>query len=351
MKRFTVVAIFVMVFFGCGGDDEPKSEITLADLDKRLNDIEDEIDTLKQDVAQGNIKVIEGAIPIDPRNETEIIQDNTGGLPLSGEPVGGVPAVLGAGRIVFNLFGADDGIYVIGSNGAGKRLVVLQSDAIVTEPAISPDGEQIAYRFGHVVGNLHIHIRHIESGRDFRLTDEIHDNARYPSWSPDGERIAFSHDSDIYISSVDHATPQVFRITHDGISNDNPTWSPDGEQIAFSSLLDDNRNIFAIDVDGRNRIRLTNNPSDDEHPDWSPDGRHIAFMAHRHGTWDIYLVNTQTFAETQLTHNGDYRYPSFSPDGAQIAFSSTGDIYVMDTDGMDKTNITNSPDHEVYPDW
>ena len=353
MKTFVFAAMLIVsvLLLSCGGDDEPKSEVTLADLDKRLNDIEDEIDTLRQDVAQGNIKVIEGAIPIDPRNETEIIQDNTGGLPPSGEPVGGVPAVLGAGRIVFNLLGDEDGIYIIGSNGAGKRRIVPQSDEIVTEPSISPDGEQIAYRFGNVVGNLHIHIRHIESGRDFRLTDEIHDNALYPSWSPDGERIAFSHDSDIYISSVDHANPQVFRITHGGSDHTSPTWSPDGRQIAFSSNLDGNWNIFAINTDGTNRIRLTNHADDDEQPDWSPDGRHIAFMAHRHGTWNIYLVNTQTFAETQLTHNGDYRHPSFSPDGAQIAFSSAGDIYVMDTDGTDKTNITNSPDREVYPDW
>ena len=114
MKRIVLVAILAIVFYSCGGDDEPKSDITLADLDKRLDDIEDEIDTLRQDVAEGNIKLVEGAKPIDFRDETEIIQDQTGGVPPTGEPTGepvgvpsqGVPA-FGEGRIVFTLKNGD----------------------------------------------------------------------------------------------------------------------------------------------------------------------------------------------------------------------------------------------------
>ena len=89
-----------------------------------------------------------------------------------------------------------------------------------------------------------------------------------------------------------------------------PTWSPDGRQIAFASILDGNYNIFAINVDGTNRIRLTNNPADDERPDWSPDGRQIA-----------------------------------------IADNGEGEIYVINADGTGLTNITNSPDYETSPDW
>ena len=366
MKRIFCVVIFGMsiVLFGCGGDDEPKPDITLADLDKRLDDIEDEIDTLRQDVVQGNIKVIEGAKPIDFRDETEIIRDQTGGVPPTGEPTGepvndpiqGVPA-FGEGRIVYSLHtkdGEDSGIYIMGSTGAGQKPVVILEVPFYTA-VLSPDGMTIAYSAARDPGGggrTFIYIRHIESGNEFRLISE--DNAYHPAWSLNGEQIAYDDGSDLYISSVDMANPQVFKITHGGSLNTDPTWSPDGRRIAFASSLDGNWNIFAINVDGTNRIRLTNNAADDECPDWSPNGDQIAFMSHRHGTWDIFVVNTTTFVETQLTDSqGNYQQPSWSPDSEQIAFSedNEGEIYVINADGTGLTNITNSPDYESSPDW
>ena len=358
MKRLLLVVACIVIslmFGGCGGDDEPKSDITLSDLDNRLDDIEDEIATLRDDVAKGNIQLIEGAKPIDPREPTEVIQDLTGGLPPTGEPTGepvntpvqGVP-VFGEGRIVFTLHGndgADNGIYIMGSNGAGKSAVVLPEVSFRT-PALSPDGQHIAYAAGHP---LAIYIRHIESGREFHLTE---DDGLNPAWSPDGRQIAYDDGSNLYISTVDMASPQVVKITHDGNFNTNPTWSPNGRQIAFDSILDGDYNIFAINADGTNRIRLTNHPADDERPDWSPNGEYIAFMSHRHGTWDIYIVNTRTFVDTQLTDShGNYQDPSWSPDGTKIALSNDGDIYTINADGTDLMNITNSPDHEDSADW
>ena len=198
---------------------------------------------------------------------------------------------------------------------------------------------------------MHIHIRHIESRRDFRLTDfESLRDAKSPAWSPGGDRIVLVNHGSIFISSVDPFNPEVFQITHDQGSTA-PTWSPDGKQIAFSSHLDGNWNIFAIDVDGRNRIRLTNDAADDERPDWSPDGSQIAFMSRHHGVWDFFVVDTETFVETKLTDSrGGYIEPSWSPDGSKIAMGE-GDIYVINADGTGLTNITNPPEYESSPDW
>ena len=213
MRRIVLVVILAIVLCGCGGDDEPKPDITLADLGKRLDNIEDEIDTLRQDVAQGNIKVIEGAVPVDTRDPVEEVQDRTGGLPPSGEPtgdpvddpLGGVPA-FGEERIVFS---RGDGIYIMGSNGAGVELVVAPELGF-RDPALSPDHESVAY-FTLNPGTMNRAgaVRHIKSGAEFIIENPGRGEFSFPAWSPDGKRLAYSDTSDIFTVTVDPVNPKV----------------------------------------------------------------------------------------------------------------------------------------------
>jgi Tol biopolymer transport system component len=296
---------------------------------------------------------------IDPRKDPDLIKDNVTGLPPSGEPTGEpvrdtdweVP-VFGAGQIVFSSFGrvggTENGIYIMESNGAARK-VVVKPDVPFRSPALSPDGQHIAYAAGGSSGETHTHIRHLETGNEFRLTER---DGLHPAWSPDGRHIAFAEKNNLYISSVD-LNPRVLQLTHDGVFNTTPSWSPDGRHIAFASMLDGNYNLFLISIEGGGRVRLTNNPADDEEPDFSPDGTQIAFMSHRDGTWNIYIVDIRTFQETQITVGGDYREPSWSPDGKKLAIEEAlnGEIYTINADGTGLTNITNSPDYETSPDW
>ena len=92
-------------------------------------------------------------------------------------------------------------------------------------------------------------------------------------------------------------------------------------------------------------------------PRWSPDGMRIAFLSNRDGNSEIYVMNADGSDVTNLTNSpGNELYPVWSPDGSRIALEvesagTTYEIFVMSADGSSKTNLTNNPDHDWAPDW
>lgn len=78
---------------------------------------------------------------------------------------------------------------------------------------------------------------------------------RYPSLSPDGNRIAFSYQGDIWIVPAAGGTAQ--RLTIHEAYEHSPQWSPDGSRIVFSSNRYGNDDLFTIGADGKGINRLT----------------------------------------------------------------------------------------------
>ena len=114
----------------------------------------------------------------------------------------------------------------------------------------------------------------------------------------------------IVFVSLRDGNHEIFVMNADGsdqtnLSNNdandfNPTWSPDGEKIAFTSDRENgNFDIYVMNAaDGSGQTRLTDNPGDDFNPTWSPDGEKIAFRSFRDSTEqsdneDIYVMNAR----------------------------------------------------------
>ena len=100
-------------------------------------------------------------------------------------------------------------------------------------------------------------------------------------------------------------------------------------QIAFTSRRDGNSEIYVMDADGGNQQNLSNNRQNDANPSWSPDGKRIAFMSNRDDAPKIHVHMVCVDAQAQR----------------RIAFMSDRDWnwdYVMDADGGNQRNLTNS---------
>ena len=187
----------------------------------------------------------------------------------------------------------------------------------------------------------------------------------FPSWSPDGSRLAFTSDRDgpleIFVMTADGQS--LLRLSPISSPNFSPTWSPDGTRIAFVSMRDGNAEIYVMNADGSGATRLTNNPAEDSDPAWSPDGTTIAFHSTRDGPGGIYAMSESGANVTPLyTQDVELgaREPAWSPDGARIAFSRMAcdyyygcerDIYVMNANGTGATPIVTGPADQGSPAW
>ena len=143
-------------------------------------------------------------------------------------------------------------------------------------------------------------------------------------------------------------------------------------QITFVSQRDGNPEIYVMEADGGNPRRLTNNFDNDWSPSWSLDGNRIVFFSNRDRhvhvngwpTYEIYVMDADGGNPQNLTNSpNDDRNPSWSPDGKRIVFVSDRDgfknddgviadeIYVMDADGNNPQNLTNDLNDDRNPSW
>ena len=144
------------------------------------------------------------------------------------------------------------------------------------------------------------------------------------------------------------------RITNNKHYDGTPTLSPDGQRIAFRR----NNDIYTMNIDGTNLIRLTSlNTVSSRVPAWSPDGTRIAFVSDRDGNDEIFMMNADGSGQMQLTFtSGRYNLnPSWSPDSTLLAFYSNRDgndeIYTMNPDGTNLLRVTNNARSDILPSW
>ena len=224
-------------------------------------------------------------------------------------------------RIAFR--DVDSDIYVMNADGTGiTRLVSRpQFDGL---PDWSPNGTRLAFSGGTPSPNG-------EPGRIFvinadgtglrQVTPDPDDPNNFvgdgwPSWAPDGNRLTFTRNGDLYIINVDGTGMTLVPTPHGAMA---PTWSPDGRWIAYHSLGFAGE-LYITSPDGSISVQLTNSPEAETSPSWSPDSRRMVFGRWANDVGRLYVINVDGTGETLLTVpstvHGPFVYdddPSWSP--------------------------------------
>ena len=181
-----------------------------------------------------------------------------------------------------------------------------------------------------------------------------------PSWSPSGNGIVFSTDTDTTgadLVAVRADGERRVQLTDDSSNEFQPAWSPNRNEIAFVSDRTGNEDIYVLDLRSGGQRQLTDSIAQDSFPQWSPDGRYVSFFSRRDGgNAELYVMNADGSAQRRLTETAASEFIStWSPDGRQLAYvrqdEAEQQIWVIDVSTTTARQLTFQPGTKQKPDW
>jgi Tol biopolymer transport system component len=200
-----------------------------------------------------------------------------------------------------------------------------------------------------------------------RLTSDV-EAENYPSWSPDGQRLAYQRDfngSAVYVINQDGTGEQ--RLSPTPGFDVTPSWSPDGTQIVYARLHsapEPNQppltDIRIMNADGTGDHAVLASTLFSVEPRWSINDK-LVFMSLMDGSGDleIFVMRVDGGGLRQLTSGGNNGDPVWSPDGSRITFGSDREggnklnIFEMKANGKKQKPLTNFdvPDEAGDTNW
>lgn len=252
--------------------------------------------------------------------------------------------------------------------------VSFAMDGADFDPGVSPDGRWLVFSSTQHSPRADIYIKSVQGRTVSKLTSDGSNNVM-PSFSPDGQRIAFASDRngwwDIYVMGVGGGQP--IQITSDRSHQLHPTWSPDGRRIAFSRLnpVSARWELWVVDVVNHGVSRFIGHGM---LPAWNPINDKIAFQRPRErgarlfSVWTIDYIDGEGRNPTEIVSDPGVAYinPTWSPDGTRLVFAAVSEhesadpydarpgaseIWMVRVDGMEKTRLAGAPFVNLMPTW
>jgi WD40 repeat protein len=204
---------------------------------------------------------------------------------------------------------------------SGKQLGAIERAPYIS-PALSPDGEQIA--FARVDAGAHVWIHDQARGTTSRFTfDPASDDI--PVWSPDGKSVIFSSvrggQFGLYEKSVGGASQEELLL-----KSDRPIfpedWSADGRFVLYTEQdPKTNDDLWILPLVGDRKPRaVVNSPFAETQGRFSPDGRWIAYASNESGQTQVYIQGLAPLRGKWQVSNGASYQPRWRRDGKELFF-------------------------------
>jgi Tol biopolymer transport system component len=216
-------------------------------------------------------------------------------------------------------------------DGKNKRDLTKDSKEFTYGFSASPDGKRIAYHKNYQVYLANADgsdARQVKTGNSFNFV---------PKWSPDGTEVLFlsgeHYNCHPFLVRADGSEPRKLAdrggyrgVTefldvpdYHGGSSDTPVWSADGTSVYYTTKIGSNVELFRVSRDGK-REQLTETPagSTHYHPLVSPDGAFLVYGGRRTGIRQLYVMRLKDRKERRITNLEEGQgamWPHWQPSG------------------------------------
>ena len=239
-----------------------------------------------------------------------------------------------------------------------RKSSVISVGAETFNFSFSPKAQRIAFEKRSVDTNLwQIDLHDPEAVASIFASSTRWDDD--PSFSNSGEQLAFVSDRsgapEVWVADAE--TGDVRRLTFfNGGLILRPRWSPNDKEIVFNARVDGNADIYRVNLDTGAISQITQHPAIDAMPEWSNDGNHVLYTSNRSGDWQVWRATASGDDDRQVTtQGGTAPIESMTPNGVLHERPGLSGLWLLSgaspnpvkvVDGYDRSDASRWTVHE-----